>query len=64
MQHHDIPSDLHGKHSATADPPAVVIHVRGVHIQIDRLHWPPRWLLTVLMAVAGATAGAWHLLSR
>lgn len=64
MQHHDIPPDPPDKQPAAADPPDVVIHVRGLHIQIDRLHWPPRWALAAIAAIIGTTAGAWHLFSR
>jgi hypothetical protein len=45
-------------------PPAVAIHVRGWHVQVDALPRPPRWLVIWAATVLGSLAGAWGLLVR
>jgi hypothetical protein len=44
-------------------PPAVVIHVRGWHLQIDALP-RARWLVIWAATMLGSIAGAWGPLAR
>jgi hypothetical protein len=58
-----LPSST-SEQSAAAAPPAVVIHMRGWHLQIDTMPRPPRWLVIWAATLAGSIAGAWGLLAR
>lgn len=64
MAHHDMPPMQPDKRPMQdSAPPAAAIHVRGLHIQVDRLCWP-RWPVPLVTALVGASAGAFHLLTR
>jgi hypothetical protein len=62
MPHHDMSPLPQGK--GPQPRPALEINLRGVHVRIDRLARPPRWVLTLLAGLAGAAASAWHLWGR
>jgi hypothetical protein len=58
------PDDGHGPDANTAPaPPAVSIHLHGLHIQIDRFGPLPQWLVILLTALLGSTglAGIWFM---
>jgi hypothetical protein len=44
--------------------PAIEINIRGVHVRIERLHRPSRWLMSMFAALIGALLTGWHLIVR
>lgn len=53
-----------GEQTAATAPPAVVIHVRGWHLQIDTMPRPPRWLVIWAATLAGSIVTAWGIFTR
>jgi len=54
LQHHD-------KSLMPPDDPAIEIHLGVVHVRIDRLNQPLRWLMPLIATLTAIAAGARHI---